>query len=73
MPGETLEGYQGDESNPVYNANTWIMLNRGGVFGHCAMDYPIKFMENLPIDECVFVGKACTEMDFNALGQISVF
>jgi hypothetical protein len=71
FPAEALTGFQGEPR--VYNQNYWIKLQRGGIFGHCEKDYPIKFMENLPIDECVLVNKPCTDLTFAKVAQISVF
>jgi hypothetical protein len=47
-------------------------MHRPGFFGHCGNSFPVKFMQNIDLDECVFTKKTCKEMSFKDLGQMKI-
>jgi hypothetical protein len=53
QPYDFLQGFSVASGSKTYKLYERVSIPRMGLFGHCNSDYPLKFMENLPISSCV--------------------
>ena len=79
QPLEFITGSRGlkQDDAQLFKRKGRVGFTRPSIFGHCSQDYQLKFMENLPIAECVSMksvvnANVCKSLSFSNVGYLTL-